>query len=58
MLASRNNQLTFLMKKVSLKLTGFEKGGVCPIGMNEPVPVILAESITKLEVRGSAYFRH
>ncbi|ORZ01476.1 hypothetical protein BCR43DRAFT_470169 [Syncephalastrum racemosum] len=35
--------------EVSFELTGFEKGGVCPIGMDQPVPVILAESITKLD---------
>jgi prolyl-tRNA editing enzyme YbaK/EbsC (Cys-tRNA(Pro) deacylase) len=31
-------------------MTGFEKGGVSPIGMKDPIPVILAESVTKLEV--------
>ncbi|KAI7899908.1 uncharacterized protein BX663DRAFT_545376 [Cokeromyces recurvatus] len=36
-------------QEVSLKLTGFEKGGVSPIGMKEPIPIILAESITKLK---------
>ncbi|KAG0191650.1 hypothetical protein DFQ28_011332 [Apophysomyces sp. BC1034] len=35
--------------EVSLSLTGYKKGGVCPVGMIQPVPVILAESITKLE---------
>ncbi|KAI8972529.1 hypothetical protein BDB01DRAFT_468314 [Pilobolus umbonatus] len=35
--------------EVSLKLTGFEEGGVSPIGMNKPIPVIMAESITKLK---------
>ncbi|KAI8374289.1 uncharacterized protein BYT42DRAFT_499576, partial [Radiomyces spectabilis] len=37
--------------EVSFQLTGFRKGGVCPFGMKQPLPVILAESITKLEVR-------
>ncbi|KAI9323151.1 YbaK/aminoacyl-tRNA synthetase-associated domain-containing protein [Dichotomocladium elegans] len=35
--------------EVSFELTGFHTGGVCPIGMNTPIPVVLAESITKLE---------
>ncbi|CEG66168.1 hypothetical protein RMATCC62417_02796 [Rhizopus microsporus] len=35
--------------EVSLKLTGFEKGGVSPYGMKQPIPIILAESITKLK---------
>lgn len=35
--------------EVSLKLTGYKKGGVCPIGMLEPIPIIIAESILKLE---------
>ncbi|KAI8074307.1 uncharacterized protein B0P05DRAFT_548054 [Gilbertella persicaria] len=37
--------------QVSLELTGFEKGGVSAIGMKQPIPIILAESITKLQVR-------
>ncbi|KAI9481571.1 MAG: hypothetical protein EXX96DRAFT_481234 [Benjaminiella poitrasii] len=36
---------------VSLRLTGFDKGGVSPIGMNKPIPIILAESITNLKVK-------
>ncbi|GAA5815229.1 hypothetical protein MFLAVUS_008735 [Mucor flavus] len=36
-------------KTVSHKLTGYKKGGVCPVGMKEPIPIILAESITKLK---------
>ncbi|KAL0143856.1 YbaK/aminoacyl-tRNA synthetase-associated domain-containing protein [Mucor lusitanicus] len=35
--------------EVSLQLTGYKKGGVCPVGMKQPIPIILAESITKLE---------
>ncbi|KAI8818929.1 uncharacterized protein EV422DRAFT_125553 [Fimicolochytrium jonesii] len=30
-------------------LTGFEKGGVCPFGMLQRVPIILTENITKLD---------
>ncbi|KAF7727856.1 hypothetical protein EC973_006969, partial [Apophysomyces ossiformis] len=35
--------------EVSYSLTGFKKGGVCPVGMNQPIPIILAKSITELE---------
>ncbi|KAI9018482.1 hypothetical protein CLU79DRAFT_805091 [Phycomyces nitens] len=34
----------------SLELTGYKSGGVCPVGMTHPVPVILAKSILDLEV--------
>ncbi|KAI8365055.1 hypothetical protein EDC96DRAFT_510341 [Choanephora cucurbitarum] len=37
--------------EVSLKLTGFQKGGVSAIGMKQPIPIIIAESITHLEVK-------
>ncbi|GAB5593185.1 hypothetical protein Unana1_08085 [Umbelopsis nana] len=33
----------------SLVLTGFDNNGVCPIGMNENIPVILSKSITELK---------
>ncbi|KAI8136698.1 YbaK/aminoacyl-tRNA synthetase-associated domain-containing protein [Fennellomyces sp. T-0311] len=33
----------------SLELTGFKKGGVCPIGMLTRIPIILAKSITNLD---------
>ncbi|KAG0735811.1 hypothetical protein G6F57_013411 [Rhizopus arrhizus] len=35
--------------EVSLQLTGFEKGGVSPFGMKQPIPIILAESVIKLK---------
>ncbi|KAI7896994.1 uncharacterized protein EV154DRAFT_490113 [Mucor mucedo] len=35
--------------EVSFELTGYKSGGVCPVGMKQPIPIILAESITKLE---------
>ncbi|KAI9488568.1 hypothetical protein BDB00DRAFT_772179 [Zychaea mexicana] len=40
----------------SLELTGFKSGGVCPIGTTTRIPVILAESITKLDVRPQFIF--
>ncbi|KAI9253760.1 hypothetical protein BDA99DRAFT_162559 [Phascolomyces articulosus] len=33
----------------SFELTGYEKGGVCPMGTTQGVPIVLAESITKLD---------
>ncbi|KAI8370247.1 hypothetical protein BD560DRAFT_396848 [Blakeslea trispora] len=35
--------------EISLQLTGFQKGGVSAIGMKQPIPIIIAESITHLE---------
>ncbi|KAJ8663204.1 hypothetical protein O0I10_001381 [Lichtheimia ornata] len=34
--------------EISFELTGFRTGGVTPIGMDKPIPIILADSITKL----------
>ncbi|KAL0079884.1 hypothetical protein F4703DRAFT_1957298 [Phycomyces blakesleeanus] len=33
----------------SLELTGYKSGGVCPVGMTQPVPIIIAKSILNLE---------
>ncbi|KAG2217288.1 hypothetical protein INT45_005390 [Circinella minor] len=33
----------------SLELTGYKKGGVCPVGTTTNIPIVLAESITKLD---------
>ncbi|KAI8981621.1 YbaK/aminoacyl-tRNA synthetase-associated domain-containing protein [Mycotypha africana] len=35
--------------EMALELTGFEKGGVAPLGMKHSIPIIMAESITKLK---------
>ncbi|KAI9334314.1 hypothetical protein BD770DRAFT_402475 [Pilaira anomala] len=43
---------------VTHQLTGYKKGGVCPVGMKEPIPIIIAESITKLEVSVLFIFNH
>lgn len=36
-------------EEVAIKLTGYGNNGVTPIGMLEKVPVIITESISKLE---------
>lgn len=33
----------------SLELTGFGNNGVCPIGMNSPIPMIVSAEIEKLD---------
>ncbi|CAG8481275.1 10278_t:CDS:2 [Paraglomus brasilianum] len=38
----------------SYELTGFENNGVSPIGMRQPIPVILSKSIT--EIRPSVFY--
>ncbi|CAO3653443.1 unnamed protein product [Cunninghamella echinulata] len=35
--------------EVSFELTGYKRGGVCPLGMKNPLPIIMAESVTKLD---------
>ncbi|KAI9301301.1 hypothetical protein BJ944DRAFT_169336 [Cunninghamella echinulata] len=36
--------------EVSFELTGYKRGGVCPLGMKNHLPIITAESVTKLDV--------
>ncbi|KAI9277756.1 YbaK/aminoacyl-tRNA synthetase-associated domain-containing protein [Sporodiniella umbellata] len=48
-ISKKNYNFRLADPEVSLDLTGFEKGGVSPFGMKQPIPVILAESVTKLK---------
>ncbi|KAI8874647.1 hypothetical protein K501DRAFT_204284, partial [Backusella circina FSU 941] len=50
-ISKKNYNFRLADPEISLQMTGFEKGGVSPIGMKDPIPVILAESVTKLEVK-------
>jgi prolyl-tRNA editing enzyme YbaK/EbsC (Cys-tRNA(Pro) deacylase) len=49
-LSKKNYNMRIAPEEDSLRLTGYEKGGVTPLGMKtENIPVILHESVTKLE---------
>ncbi|CAO3649952.1 unnamed protein product [Cunninghamella blakesleeana] len=48
-ISKKNYNFRLADSDVSLELTGFKKGGVCPLGMKNSLPIIMAESVTKLD---------
>ncbi|KAI8344694.1 hypothetical protein BC941DRAFT_508215 [Chlamydoabsidia padenii] len=47
-ISKKNYNFRLADSQVSLEMTGYTKGGVCPVGMKTPIPMIMAESITRL----------
>ncbi|KAI8078650.1 uncharacterized protein BX664DRAFT_342401 [Halteromyces radiatus] len=47
-ISKKNYNFRLADAKVSLELTGFQKGGVCPIGMKSAIPLIMSECVTRL----------
>ncbi|KAJ1961845.1 hypothetical protein GGI12_003015 [Dipsacomyces acuminosporus] len=48
-LARKHFNFRLASPDVSLELTGFDNNGVCPIGMNQKIPLVMCESITRLQ---------
>ncbi|KAL1923347.1 uncharacterized protein VTP21DRAFT_8327 [Calcarisporiella thermophila] len=42
-------QMRLVSAELSYELTGFDNNGVCPIGMKKELPIILSESIARLQ---------
>ncbi|RUP46082.1 YbaK/aminoacyl-tRNA synthetase-associated domain-containing protein [Jimgerdemannia flammicorona] len=49
LISRKNYNMRLTSPENSLALTGFDYGGVSPIGMKQPVPVILSEAIVELQ---------
>ncbi|ORZ13254.1 YbaK/aminoacyl-tRNA synthetase-associated domain-containing protein [Absidia repens] len=47
-ISKKNYNFRLADSQVSLEMTGYKKGGVCPVGMKSDIPMIMAESVTRL----------
>ncbi|CAO3584030.1 unnamed protein product [Absidia cylindrospora] len=47
-ISKKNYNFRLADSQVSWKMTGYKKGGVCPVGMKNDIPMIMAESVTRL----------
>ncbi|RUS17422.1 hypothetical protein BC937DRAFT_89994 [Endogone sp. FLAS-F59071] len=48
-ISRKNYNFRLTSAENSLALTGFDYGGVSPIGMKQPIPVVLSQAITELQ---------